>query len=147
MENSLSRAGSKLIHINMNEKQSIFSGCHSIIALRSFKLQVPDAKVEILNKKYLFDSQDHSPYRGRPVITLPDGRVLQKDLDFGYSNFFPDSWDQERIFREVEYAVGNNMGYIPGTMFLHGLSSDGIGIQIGYDSKTGDILTYFPIIW
>jgi hypothetical protein len=131
----------------MNKKQNIFSGCHSIIALRSFKFQVPDAKIEILDKKYLFDNQDNSPYRGRPVILLPDGRVLQKELDFGYSNFFPDSWDQRRILREVEHAVNNNMGYIPGTMFLHGFSSDGIEIQIGYDSKTGDILTYFPIIW
>lgn len=131
----------------MKDKQNIFTGCHSIIGLRYFKLQVPEAKIEVLDKKYLFDNHNGSPYRGRPIITLPDGRVLKKELDSGFSNFFPDSWDQERIVREVEYAVNNNMGYIPGTMFLHGISSDGIEIQIGYDSKTGDILTYFPIIW
>ena len=93
-------------------------------------------------------------YEGQPVIYLNNKEYVKINGQFveyeagklgGTSSFFPDNWTNVKIKEEVEFAIANNHGVVPGKPTeLFGFSKDGtVEIHFYYNSD-GSIGSYFP---
>ncbi|PIE84927.1 hypothetical protein CSA08_04675 [Candidatus Gracilibacteria bacterium] len=116
-----------------------YYGLHSLNKL-------PKSKYDI-EVKGVFPDRKNKPYRAEVLVEGPDGKTYFKKGS-STTSFFPDSWDEKRIQKEVEYAMENNKGLVNDkkpTEGIWGKSRDGtFNIQIQMDPKTGKVSSFFP---
>jgi len=126
-----------------------FKGCHTENALKDY--------IETFGGTYVVKNKSvgiGGVYDGQPVIYLNNKEYVKINGIFveyqpgklgGTSSFFPESWSNIKIKEEVEFAIANNHGIVPGkTTELFGFSRDGtVEIRFYYNAD-GTIGSYFP---
>lgn len=131
--------------MDINANGTGFKGCHSKLALDDYVINNPKATYELRNK--VFDVNSNGVYEANPIIKLQNGSELVKINNAGKSTFFPDTWNEQKILDEVEYAIVNNHGKLPtkpnGNEYF-GYSSDGKVKIHFYLNSDGSIGSYFP---
>lgn len=126
-----------------------FKGCHTENALKEF--------VEANGGTYVIKNKSIGAggvYEGQPVISLngreyvkTNGTLVEYEAGKmgGTSSFFPEGWSNAKIKEEVEFAITNNHGAVPGKPTeLFGFSKDGTVEIHFYHNTDGTIGSYFP---
>ena len=141
--------GSKLRYV-AKENQYKYAGIHT-------RSGIERLVKENGNGQYILKNMRINPktgvYEAVPEIILKDGTVISHNGNKGICSFFPDSWSEEKILSEVEYASQNIIGKYKNIRNGYvGLSSDGkIKIVIQYDEYTNNgtlikkITSFYPL--
>jgi hypothetical protein len=140
-----------IFSIDLKEHEGIirFTGVHHIIALRNIRLHGKPAigyNAEIQAKH----TNGSGLYEAKVVVHTPEGKLIYKSGNRGYSTFFPDDWNEDKVLQEVIYAISHNVGPIDSRDPLkgyYGFTNEGhFKIGFYYDESTGKIASFFPIL-
>ncbi|RZS92436.1 EndoU domain-containing protein [Aquimarina brevivitae] len=130
-----------------------FTGCHTEKALQEF-VENNGGSYFIKNKPNSLSNNE--VYEGQPIIIIENiayvktnGKIVEYEPGkfAGTSTFFPENWSITKILQEVEYAIQNNRGKVPGNNKneYYGFSEDG-NVEIHfYLNQNGEIGSYFPV--
>jgi RHS repeat-associated protein len=88
------------------------------------------------------EQHGHGVYSANVEIKDENGKWVDKFGNRGRSTFFPDSWSEERIVREVQSAYANRH-YENGADW-HGVSVSGFNIEGKFRKANGVITTAYP---
>ena len=128
-----------------------YSGGHTKSALENLTRKNNGVKYEL--KEFKLNSET-GVYECRPEITLSDGTIVRKVGNKGICTFFPDTWDEAKILKEVNFASQHLIGkYTKIRNGYVGISSDGkVKIVIQFDEyinkkgvKVKNITSYYPL--
>jgi Bacterial EndoU nuclease len=108
------------------------TGVHHIDAIRGGTARIVPGTVQ---------SGPNGLYKAIVEVKDTTGKWIRKSGNKGYSSFFPDNWDKQKVLEEITHAF-NNKVFDTGNTWK-GLTSNGIEIEM-YIGTNGEIISAFP---